>query len=206
MQTTAPVAPPADDVDARSLAALRAGDAAAFEAVVRRHGGRLLAVIRRLVANDEDARDALQDTFLCAFTAIGDFDGRSRLGSWLHRIAVNCALQKLRTRRRKPLHAIDDLLPTFLADGHRADPGGPWAETGETALLRAETRALVRSAIDELPDDFRAVLVLRDIEGLDTAQAAQALNVPTAVVKTRLHRARQALRTVLDPHMRRGVL
>lgn len=206
MQTTAPVTPPADE-DAPSLAALRSGDAAAFEALVRRHGGRLLAVIRRLVANDEDARDVLQDTFLCAFTALDGFDGRSRLASWLHRIAVNCALQKLRTRRRKPLHTIDELLPTFLDDGHRADPGGPWpAEAAEAPLVRAETRALVRQTLDELPDDFRTVLVLRDIEGLDTAQTAQSLNVPVGVVKTRLHRARQALRTLLDPHLRRGVL
>src|SRR4051812_33408269 len=106
VQTTAPVNPLADDdgtADARLLVPLRAGEAAAFEGLVRQHGPRPLAGIRRVVANEEDARDCLQDAFLCAFRALGDFDGRSRLTSWLHRIAINCALQKLRTRRRKPL-------------------------------------------------------------------------------------------------------
>jgi RNA polymerase sigma-70 factor, ECF subfamily len=204
MHTTAPVTPLADDADL--LAPLRGGEAAAFEALVRRHGGRLLSVIRRIVGNDEDAHDVLQDTFLCAFRALAAFDGRSQLGSWLHRIAVNCALQKLRTRRRKPLRSIDELLPTFREDGHRADPGGPWLETGEAVLVREETRALVRRSIDDLPDDYRTVLVLRDIEGLDTTETADYLSVPVGVVKTRLHRARQALRTLLDPHMREGTL
>lgn len=205
MPSTASVNPLAQD-DADLLAPLRAGDAAAFEALVRRHGGRLLSVVRRIVANDEDARDAVQDCFLSAFKALNDFDGRSQLGSWLHRIAVNCALQKLRTSRRKPLRNIDELLPAFTEDGHRANPGGPWPETGEAVLVRKEMRAVVKGAIDELPDDYRTVLVLRDIEGLDTSEAADTLGVSTAVVKTRLHRARQALRTLLDPHVREGRL
>jgi RNA polymerase sigma-70 factor, ECF subfamily len=192
--------------DADLLALLRAGEAAAFEALVCRHGPRLLSVVRRIVANDADANDVLQDTFLSAFKALDDFDGRSQLGSWLHRIAVNCALQKLRARRRKPLRSIDELLPTFLDDGHRNDIKTPWTETVESVLAREETRAIVRQAIQELPDDYRTVLVLRDIEGLDTAETARALDVAVGVVKTRLHRARQALRTLLDPHMRMGIL
>jgi len=199
MQVSAPVNPPADD--ANLLASLRANDAAAFEALVRTHGGRLLAVIRRVVANEEDARDCLQDAFLCVFKSLESFDGRSQLASWLHRIAINCALQKLRARRRKAMPSIDDLLPTFLEDGHRAHPGAAWPQTGEAVLVREETRAVVRRVIDELPDDYRTVLVLRDIEGLDTAATAEALGVAAGAVKTRLHRARQALRELLDPHM-----
>src|SRR5687768_15183241 len=104
--TTTTSAPPTDDADL--LAPLRAGEAAAFETLVRRHGGRLLSVARRIVGNDEDAHDVLQDTFLAAFKALEGFDGRSQLSSWLHRIAVNCALQKLRTRRRKTMRSIDE--------------------------------------------------------------------------------------------------
>src|SRR5262245_7140411 len=118
MSTTAPSTSTANDADL--LAPLRAGNAAAFETLVCRHGGRLLSVARRIVANDEDAQDVLQETFISAFKALDKFDGRSQLGSWLHRIAVNCALQKLRARRRKPSRSIDDLLPTFQDDGHRA--------------------------------------------------------------------------------------
>lgn len=203
MQTTAAPTPATIDGDADLLAPLRAGDAAAFETLVRRHGGRLLAVARRIVGNDEDANDVLQDTFLSAFKALEDFDGRSQLASWLHRIAVNCALQRLRSRRRKPpVCSIDELLPTFKENGHRDDPRGPWTENVDCAIARQETRTLVRRAIGKLPEDYRTVLVLRDIEGLDTAETAGALGVSEGVVKTRLHRARQALRTLLDPHMR----
>src|SRR5215472_7386962 len=104
------------------VAALRAGDERAYETLVETYGGRLLAVTRRMLHNEEDAQDALQEAFLSAFKAIGQFDEKSRLGTWLHRIAINAALMKLRTRRRKPEQSIDDLLPRFLQDGHQADP------------------------------------------------------------------------------------
>jgi RNA polymerase sigma-70 factor (ECF subfamily) len=107
---------------------------------------------------------------------------------------------KLRTRRRKPEHPIDDLLPAFEADGHRRDPGGPWQPAAR--LEQRERRRLVRESIAKLPDNYRTVLVLRDIEELDTAEVAALLELDPGVVKTRLHRARQALRTLLDPHLR----
>jgi RNA polymerase sigma-70 factor (ECF subfamily) len=189
-----------------SLDRLRSGEAAAFEELVRSHGGRLLAAARRLVGNEEDAREAVQDAFLSAFKALGEFSGQSQLSTWLHRILINAALQKLRRRQRKPERLIDDLLPKFLDDGHQADPADQWREPSDVLVQREETRMLVRQAIDQLPENYRTVLILRDIEGLDTEAAAQALEVSVAVVKTRLHRARQALRTLLDPHFRGGSL
>lgn len=182
--------------------ALRAGEDAAYERLVREHGARMLAVARRLLGDGEDARDAVQDAFAAAFRAIGSFAGEARLSTWLHRIVVNAALMKLRTRRRKPEQPLDALLPTFEADGHRRDPGGPWQPADR--LERREARKLVRDAIERLPESYRTVLVLRDIEELDTAEVAERLGVTGAVVKTRLHRARQALRTLLDPHLRAG--
>ena len=188
--------------EGKLLDGLKAGEPAAFEAFVQAQGPRLLAVTRRLLRNDEDARDAVQDAFLSAFKSIGGFVGGSRLGTWLHRIAINAALMKLRTRRRKPERSIEEFLPTYLDDGHHVDRPQPWAESGEAGAIRAETRQLVRSSIDELPEDYRNVLILRDIEELDTAETAELLGISIGAAKVRLHRARQALRTILDPHFR----
>jgi RNA polymerase sigma-70 factor (ECF subfamily) len=192
--------------DAELLADLRTGAAGAFEALVRQHGGPMLASIRRLLANEADAHDALQDAFLSAWRALDRFDGRSQLSTWLHRIAVNAALQKLRARSRKPSRSLEELLPAFLEDGHQAHPARAWQATGDQAVELQETRGMVRAAIAELPEPYQTVLLLRDIEGFDTEETASQLGVPAGVVKTRLHRARQALRTLLDPHLCRGAI
>jgi RNA polymerase sigma-70 factor (ECF subfamily) len=186
------------------IARLRAGDDGAYETLVREHGGRMLAVARRLLRVEEDARDAVQDAFISAFGAIDRFEGGSRVSTWLHRIVVNASLMKLRSRQRKAETPIEELLPRFLEDGHYADPPAAWQQTGEAILEREETRGLVRDAIDRLPENYRTVLLLRDIEGLDTSEAAQVLGVSANAVKIRLHRARQALRQLMDAHMREG--
>lgn len=185
--------------DASLVDSLRSGDAAAFETAVRMFGGRLLVVARQLLGNDEDARDAVQDAFLKAHRSLADFEGRSSLATWLHRIVVNAALMKLRAQRRRHERPIDELLPTYLEDGHQARPAPRWRESGPAALERQETRQLVRQCIDQLPDSYRTVLLLRDIQELDTENVAQLLEISTDAVKVRLHRARQALRTLLDP-------
>jgi RNA polymerase sigma-70 factor, ECF subfamily len=177
---------------------LRRGDGAAFEELLHAHTGRLLAVARRLLANEEDARDTVQEAFLSAFRSIDRFDGQAALGTWLHRIVVNAALTKLRSRRRHPEKPIEDLLPTFLEDGHQARPARDWPDPS-AALQREETRGSVRRHIEELPEDYRVVLLLRDIEELDTEETARLLGLTPGAVKTRLHRARQALRTLLEP-------
>ncbi len=188
--------------EADLVARLRAGSDAAYEELVRAQGARLLAVARRLLRSEEDARDAVQDAFISAFRAIDRFEGGSRLSTWLHRIVVNAALMKLRSQQRKPETSIEDLLPRFLEDGHFAEPPAEWQQSADQALERRETRELVRQAIDGLPANYRTVLLLRDIEGLDTAETAEALGVTANAVKIRLHRARQALREQLDEHMR----
>jgi RNA polymerase sigma-70 factor (ECF subfamily) len=192
--------------DDELLARVRAGEPAAAEAFVRRFGGAMFAAARRLLGHEVDARDALQDAFLSAFRGLDSFDGRAKLSTWLHRVAVNAALMKLRARKRRPERAIDELLPRFVADEHehQADPPAPWPARADGEAEARELRGLVRAAIDRLPQNYRTVLLLRDIEGLDTEEAARALGTNTAVVKTRLHRARQALRGLLDPHMRGG--
>ena len=176
---------------------LKAGDEDAYATLVRTMGARMLGVARRFLQDEELARDAVQDAFLSAFRSIQSFDGQSQLSTWLHRIVVNASLMKLRTRRRKPEQSIEPLLPAFDEVGHHASPVVPWTESAEHALVRAETRARVRRAIDELPETYRTVLLLRDIEELSTREAAEALGIGENALKLRLHRARQALATKL---------
>ena len=175
---------------------LRRGDAEAFELLVRRYGGRLLAVARRIVRDEEDARDAVQDALLSAFRSMHRFEGSSQLGTWLHRIVVNCTLMRMRSRKRRPECSIEELLPAFDPDGHRALR--PEEEAGaDTQLEREQLRVLVRRSVDDLPAGYREVYLLRDVEELSTEEAAEALGVTPNAVKIRLHRARQALMTLV---------
>jgi len=185
-----------DDVEL--LARIRAGDERACEALVRQHGRRLLAVARRFLRTEEDSADAVQDAFLSAFRSLEGFERNSALGTWLHRIVVNVCLRRLRARSRSREVRID-LLPTFDQSGHHRHPVRAWEDEALARLTRAEARAHVWACIDRLPDSYREVLLLRDIEELDTEQTAQHLGINPGAVKTRLHRARQALRTLLEP-------
>ena len=199
MNAEAPSAHPG--FDTVLLGRLRAGDETAYEELVRAESRHLLAVARRLLRNEEDAQDAVQQAFLSAFRALPSFNGQSRLTTWLHRIVTNAALMKLRSRGRQPEDSIEDLLPAFLEDGHHTAQFSEWALPAESKLLQRETRAHVRSAIDKLPDAYRTVLLLRDIEELNTEETAQLLGVTSNTVKIRLHRARQALLKLLQPTM-----
>lgn len=187
------------DGEVALLARLRGGEDAAFDELVRVTGGRMLAVARRMLGREEDAQDAVQQAFLSAFKSLDKFDGRSQLSTWLHRITVNACLMKLRSQRRRPEKQMDELLPEFVADGHQKTSTKPWKPLGAVGIEAEEMRVLVRAKIDELPEDYREVLLLRDIEGLDTEAAAVHLGISSNAVKTRLHRARQALRTLLEP-------
>jgi RNA polymerase sigma-70 factor (ECF subfamily) len=182
------------------LAALKAGQEWAFETMIRLHGGRLLAVARRFTRNEDDAKDVLQSAYLNAFRAIAEFKGNCQLSTWLHRIVVNTALMKLRSRKRKPEESIDALLPTFHEDGHHVEQFSEWSAPADTLLEREKTRATVRECIQQLPDNYRLVLLLRDIEERSTQEAAEILGITPTAVKVRLHRARQALSTLLRRH------
>lgn len=181
---------------------LRAGDDEAFTVLVRTYSSRLLATARRLLRNDDDAADAVQEAFLSAFKAIERFHGMARLSTWLHRIVVNAALMKLRSGARRPEGSIEDLLPRFDAEGHFIDAVRGWDVPADDLLERRETRRTVRRCIDALPETYRTVLVLRDIEDLDTDEVAAALGITANATKIRLHRARQALRSVVERALR----
>jgi RNA polymerase sigma-70 factor, ECF subfamily len=176
---------------------LRNGEERAFEELVRTFGGRLLSVARRFVRNDEDAQDIVQSAYLSAFKALSQFEGNCQLSTWLHRIVVNTALMKLRSKRRKPEESIEELLPAFQEDGHHVEQFADWNAPADLLMERHQTRATVRACIERLPDNYRVVLLLRDIEERSTQETAEALSITATAVKVRLHRARQALSTLL---------
>jgi RNA polymerase sigma-70 factor (ECF subfamily) len=192
-------APPPAAGERDLLDRLRAGDGEAFAELVREHGGRLLAVAQRFLRSSEDSADAVQEAFLAAFRSLGSFQGSSALSTWLHRILVNACLMKLRSRSRRRESPVEDLLPRFDAAGRHAGPVPRWMEDPHERLAAEEVRQTVRRAIQRLPDSLRVVLLLRDIEELDTEETARLLGISLANVKTRLHRARQALRALLEP-------
>jgi RNA polymerase sigma-70 factor (ECF subfamily) len=198
---------PADDTwnateEAALLARLRAGNDAAFETLVRDHTPRLLAVARRILSSEDDAQDAVQEAFVSAFKALDGFHGEARLSTWLHRITVNAALMKQRSRTRRGERDIETLMPQFGPGGHHVEPPSTWLEPASAEAERRELQGLVRRSIDELPEAYRTVLMLRDIQELETEEVAQHLGVTANAVKIRVHRARQALKTLLDPHLR----
>lgn len=178
---------------------LQRGDNAAYESLVRAHGGRMLAVATRMLRCESRAQDAVQDAFVAAFKSIDTFQGNSQIGTWLQRILINACLMKLRADKHRGEVPIEELLPTFDETGHHAHSVARWTGSPAEMLQSDELRAQVRERIDCLPQGYREVLMLRDLEELDTEKTAELLGLKPGAVKTRLHRARQALRTLLEP-------
>ena len=177
---------------------LKQGDEAAFADLVCLHGPRMLAVAKRYVLTESDAEDVLQDALLSAFRAIGSFETKSRLGTWLHTITVNAALMRLRTRRRRPETLVDAGEFEF---GASAAGRAAWAFGASEALSRKELRSEVLACLDRLSADFRIVVRLRDMEGMDLAEIGRILDIPVSTVKSRLRRGRAAVRSSLEAHL-----
>ena len=183
------------------------GDPVAFEALVRPHLGMLFRVIDRILGNEAESQDALQDALLTIYRELPGFQGASKFSTWAYRICVNQALMARRKRVRRREDAIEDLMPRFGDDGHHmnVDTILDWSEDAE-ALMKVEQeelKAKVRAGLDRLSDDQRAVFVLRDLEGWNTDEIARHLGITRELVRQRVHRARLALRTLLPefaPH------
>ena len=179
--------------------ALRRGEATAFAHLVDAHGGWMLQLARRLLRHEQDAQDVVQEAFLTAFRSLGGFQGQSRLSTWLHRVLVNAALMRMRRRKRKSEPVLEGDLAAKGRTGRSAELPLVWDDPPEDVAGRRELRRQVRGAIDQLPEIHRTILLLRDIEEMSTTEVAEFLDVSKQVVKTRLHRARQALRGKIGP-------
>jgi RNA polymerase sigma-70 factor, ECF subfamily len=187
--------------EAALIARLRRRDTEALEILMERHAARVYRVAFGITRNDADAEEVVQDVFLSLFEKIAAFEERAALGTWLYRVATNTALLRRRGKRLELEVSLEDQLPTFRDDGHRAGERSfllaDWSASAEDGLLSDETQALVRRAIDMLPPHYRAVVMLRDVEELSNEETAEILGEPVSSVKSRLHRARMALREQL---------
>jgi RNA polymerase sigma-70 factor (ECF subfamily) len=190
-----------DSSDVSLFERLRAGDGSALEPLMARFASRVYRVASGICASSADAEEVVQDVFLTLFTKASSFEGRAALGTWLYRIAVNTSLNKRRGKRSEVEEPLEDLLPKFLDDGHRAGDRSfllvDWSPMPDETLLSREGRAIVRGAVARLPEHYRAVLLLRDGEELSSEEVAEILGESVASVKSRLHRARMALREIL---------
>jgi RNA polymerase sigma-70 factor (ECF subfamily) len=186
-----------DSVDDLGLIeSARRGEAAAFGEIVRRYEDRIFNTIYRLVGDWQDAKDLTQQTFLKAYESMGTFRGGSRFYTWLYRIGVNAALDERKKQSRSPGFLSDSFDLSSAEDG-RSRGGRSTADDPADGLISRETEAAVMQAIRSLDEMHRAVVVLRDIEGLDYDEIAEALECPRGTVKSRLHRARIILREKL---------
>lgn len=183
-----------------SLDALKAGDRSEFARLVETYSGVIYRLAAKMLENTQDAEDVLQETFIKAFRHISGFDGRSSLSTWLYRIATNEALMLLR-RRKNLVVSIDepqedpdlDQPPLEIVD---------WCCMPEEEMMSSEARLYLDQAVDQLPDSLKVVFLLRDIEGLSTAETGEVLNLSETAVKTRLSRARLRLRELLSTYYR----
>ncbi|MCU1309676.1 MAG: polymerase sigma-54 factor RpoN [Candidatus Angelobacter sp.] len=187
--------------DEEVVARVLAGDVASFEILMRRHNQRLYRIGRAILRNDAEAEDVMQDAYVRAYEHLAQFAGRAKFSTWLSRIAVNESLA-----RRRHLARHEELEPQMKnkenmnasdENGHRTERFAASAPNPEEQASSSELQRLLEVAIEALPDDFRAVLVMRDVEEMDTAEAAAALDISEENVKVRLHRARALLRKKL---------
>lgn len=183
--------------DAALLARLRDGDRDAFRDLVIRHGGRMFAAAQRIVDPDE-AWDCVQEGFLQAHRKIHTFKGNSALSTWLHRIAVNAALSRIRKRSHQNEVLMEDLMPVFDDTGCRVEPSYTRLDDPDPAE-QTEMRLALVDAVSQLPEEFREIVLLRDVQELNTEETAEELGISVAAVRTRLHRARAALKKMLEP-------
>jgi RNA polymerase sigma-70 factor (ECF subfamily) len=187
--------------DDKLVAEARRGGGVAFAAIMQRHNRRLYRAARGIVRNDAEAEDVVQEAYVRAYAALGDFRGAASLATWLTRIVINEALGRL--RRQRDTEELDVLDRGGAAELARviAMPGVTVAPDPEQALARAEIRRVLERAVDQLPDPFRLVFILRDVEEMSIEETAAQLGVRPETVKTRLHRARRLLRQALDERL-----
>jgi len=170
------------------------------EQVFREYAPRIYHLARRMLGSDADAEDVTQDVLLQVVRKLDTFRGDAALTTWLHKVTVNAALAHRRKRANRESHQAGDPLEHFLEDGHHQGPVRPWSVSPEQQVLDRERHQLIEQAIAGLPELYRDVYVLADVEGLSNAEIGEILNLGLAAVKSRLHRARLLMRNALAPH------
>lgn len=181
------------------IAKLRAQDPASFEEIVRQYSARLTSTAGRIFGNDRDSQDAVQDAFISAWQAIGTFKGESSLYTWLHRITVNVCLARMRSSQfRNEVSIADENHEVGIA---YADLPAAWSEPSPDMENRLAMRQSIERALKGIPEEFRTVLILRDVEDFSSREVAEQLGLSDATVRQRLHRARAAMAEQLRPEL-----
>lgn len=173
------------------------GEMGAFEDLVTRHQNRVFAMAARMLRSDDDAAEVVQEAFLAAYRHLPEFRGESAFGSWVYRITANFALMRLRKRKVSAVVEAPEE-PQFNERGSLLDQVADWTPNAETQTLDAELRGAIEAATAALPDEYRQVFLLRDLEGLSYEEIAAATQETVPAIKSRLHRARLALRAAID--------
>jgi len=196
-----PPAAPAAASDEELVARARNKDFAAFEQLLDRYEDKIFRLAYRFVRNETEAKEVLQDTFLSIWRKLDTFKGDSQFGSWLYRVAANTALMRLRAQRRHPEVSTEEL-PVGYLDSYGQLPmaGENWARRPDDELQSDELRRHIQTAVDGLPEIYRTVFLLRDVEGMSTEETGEILGISVPTVKTRLHRARIALRDTISSY------
>lgn len=181
------------------------GDYSAFETIVKRFHERIYRLAYGMTKNEAEAEEVVQDTFLNLFRSLPTFRADASPSTWVYRIAANSALMRLRTKRRKPLLSVEDVSmsqrdPTL---GESIQTPGSWARDPIDTLLTQELGDHVYAAIEELPQKYRMVLLLRDVEGLSNEEVAETLGLTVPTVKSRLHRSRLYVRNKVDEYFKK---
>jgi RNA polymerase sigma-70 factor, ECF subfamily len=185
--------------EAQVVAAARAGDHQAFRAIMQRHNQRLFRVARGLMRDDSEAEDVLQEAYVRAFAHIASFRGEAAIATWLTRIVINEAKSRLRSRR--PTVELEAVETAQQAGAQLINFPGRITSDPEADVAKSQIRRLLEGAVDQLPEAFRVVFILRDVEGLSIEDTAAQLGVKAETVKTRLHRARRLLRQALHAQL-----
>jgi RNA polymerase sigma-70 factor (ECF subfamily) len=175
------------------------------EQVFRDHAPRVYNLARRMMGNDADAEDVTQDVLLQVVRKLSTFRGDSNLATWLHRVTVNAALAQRRKRAAREHREMPDPLDRFTDTGYHAQPIKPWAAAPDRLALKRETSELIEKAILSLPELYRDVYVLADVEGLPNQEIGDLLGLSLPAVKSRLHRGRLLMRDALAPHFEEAV-
>jgi len=186
------------DHDGILVEALRRQEPGATEALIAMHGDRTYRLAMRITGNRADAEEVVQDAFLTVVQRIETFRGDAAFGSWLYRITANCAYTKLRVRRARHQEISSDEV-SVTVDEHAASVRD-WSRHVEDPALQSELRRVLTVALDALPKDYRAIVMLRDVEGLSPPNISQITGLSVAAVKTRTHRARLMLRESLGEY------
>ena len=195
---------PGTDPDGTLVERIRGGDPSAFEILMHRYEERVFRLAMGMMKNREDALEAVQDAFLSVYRRIDSFRGESSFSTWLYKIALNSAYMKLRSRARHDrVDSLEDLEDILDPGKIRIllPPRG-WSERADDHLLRQELARQLREAIAALPEEYRAIFTLREVEDLSNQEVADILGLSLAATKTRLHRARLFLRQRLSSYLR----